>query len=724
MALEKLESSDWAHFEQLCSSFLISEFETLRTMAHPSGDGGRDSELFSPENRPFISAQYSVSKDWKTKIRSTAKRLKSEFPDVRIIVYMSNRQIGGQADKLKKELLDQNISLDTRDRSWFLDRVYTDEIRENAARELIDRIARPYLEGEDLITKRSSPLTSGEAKAALLYLGLQWQDDITDKGLTKLSFDALVRAALRHTHSDQRMSRQKIHQSICSAIHSNDEKTLHNFIDLALARLTKRFIRHWQKEDEFCLTHDEHQRIIIRLAEIENEETEFFESVSCHCGDCIHDIVEGSESDQIDLISRVPRVIEKLLFRRGENFVSSVLSNQVNRIDSEDLNDIILRDLQDKPVHSRIIQYYPKIIYTVINDLLSRPEHSTQVYLRRLANSYTLLSFLNQTPDVQNATKKLFSHGTVWLDTTVLLPLFAEQIEQNDKRNKLSELFNTCLKAGVEFRVTTGVIQEVNAHMNNAVHCSTIQPGTWQGRVPFLYYQFLQTGKPPVEFRKWISLFRGSERPDDDLSQFLKDAFEIKRQDLEEEAKKVGDDLRWIADRLWTEAHKNRRRNPQHIDEETTRILIQHDLETYLGVIALRQNEEVSELGYRHWLLTLDNTAWQIRDHLKDELKEKAPTSPLLSLSFLLNNMTFGPSRNLAGRTDGLSLPLILDIEMSESMPYDLLGLADKVRKENERLPEYVIRRKVRDAIDRARRRKGCLGYENDLKECGVEPVG
>jgi len=71
-----------------------------------------------------------------------------------------------------------------------------------------------------------------------------------------------------------------------------------------------------------------------------------------------------------------------------------------------------------------------------------------------------------------------------------------------------------------------------------------------------------------------------------------------------------------------------------------------------------------------------------------------------------------------------ISLPLILDIEMSESMPYDLLGLADKVRKENERLPEYVIRRKVRDAIDRARRRKGCLGYENDLKECGVEPVG
>ncbi len=714
MALDKLESSDWAHFEQLCSSFLISEFANLRTMAHPAGDGGRDSELFSPDNPTFISAQYSVSTDWKTKIRKTAKRLKSEFPDVRIIVYMSNRQIGGQADKLKKELLDQGISLDTRDRSWFLERVETDEIRESAALELIDRIARPYLEGEDLINKRSSPLTSGEAKAALLYLGLQWQDDITNKGLTKLSFDALVRAALRHTHSDKRMSRQEIHKAIFSAIVSNDEKSLHKLIDTALARLTKRYIRHWRKEDEFCLTHDEHQRIIIRLAEIENQESDFFESVSCHCGDCLLEVAEGHQSDQEDLYSRVPRIIEKLLLKRGENFVSSVLSDRVTRIDSEDLKDIILRDLQDQPANSRIIQHYPKIINTVVHGLLSQHDQSTQLYLRRLANSYTLLSFLNQTPDVQNATKKLFSHGAVWLDTTVLLPLFAEQIEENNQRGKLLELFNTCLKSGVEFRVTTGVIQEINAHMNNAVQCSTYQPGTWRGRIPFLYYQYLQTGRPPIDFRKWISLFRGSERPDDDLCQFLKDAFEIKREDLEEEAKKVSDEIRWTADRLWTEAHKRRRRNTQQIDEETKRILIQHDLETYLGVIALRQNEDVSELGYRHWLLTLDTIAWQIRDHIKDELKEKAPTSPLLSLSFLLNNMIFGPSRYLAGKANGLTLPLVLDVEMSESMPHDLLDVADKVRNENDGLPEYVIRRKVRDAIDRARRRKGCFDYENN----------
>ncbi len=216
-----------------------------------------------------------------------------------------------------------------------------------------------------------------------------------------------------------------------------------------------------------------------------------------------------------------------------------------------------------------------------------------------MANSYTLLSFLNQTPDVQTATRKLFSHGTIWVDTTVLLPLFAEQLEEDDNARRLTRIFSSCVKAGIEFRVTTGIVQEVNAHMNNALMCSQYHPGTWQGRTPFLYYQYLHTGEAPVAFSKWLSLFRGYERPEDDIMQFLGDAFGMKRQDLEEAALEVADELRWALDRLWTAAHKNRRRHAQQTDDETTRILIRHDVETYLGVVALRKNEDVSELGYR-----------------------------------------------------------------------------------------------------------------------------
>jgi len=723
LALERLQASDWAHFERLCSDFLSTELPSLRTMAAPSGDGGRDSELFSSEANPLVAIQYSVAKDWRAKIRRTAARLREKHPNARVLIYMSNKEIGGQADNVKRELIQDGLMLDPRDRNWFLERALTDAVRENAARQLIDSIARPYLVGEEVINKPTSPLTSGEAKAALVYLGLQWQDDITEKGLTKLSFDALVRAALRQTHSDRRMSRQQVRDAVSDALPSTERQSLDHQVDRALQRLTKRFIRHWQQADEFCLKHDEYQRMLDRLAEKETEEIEFNLVVEKHCINCLDELDSSHEQDLIDLKDRVVRVLEQLLLKRGEAFVEAVLAESSVRVGFSELADLILEDIAANPPNSDITEHYPKLVATNIQALLSEPAESTNLYLRRLSNSYTLLSFLNQTPDVQSATRKLFSYGTIWIDTTVLLPLIAEQLEEDENARKLTRIFCSCIKAGVELRVTTGIVQEVNAHMNNALMCSQYQPGAWRGRTPYLYYQYLITGGSPAAFSKWLSLLRGSERPEDDIIQFLGDVFGMKCEDLDEAALEVDDELRWALDRLWTEAHNNRRRHAQQTDDETTRILIKHDVETYLGVVALRKNEEVSELGYRHWLLTLDRNAWEIRDLLREEFKDHTPPSPLLSLSFLLNNMTFGPSRSQVGKEAELRLPLILDVEMSESFPHDIIQIADNVRRENDGLPEYVIRRKVRDAIDSARRRHCCVTRNGVFDYEETEPI-
>jgi hypothetical protein len=713
LALERLDPSDWAHFERLCSAFLVPEFPALRTMASATGDGGRDSELFSPDGKPFIAAQYSIASDWKTKIRKTVQRLSETLPYVRILIYMSNQQIGGQADDLKRDMLEVGLSLDLRDRNWFLERASLDALRENAALELVDLIARPYLAGEQIINKPSSALTTGEARAALLYLGLQWQDDIAEKGLTKLSFDALVRAALRYTHSENRLSRSQIHEAICKALPSADKTIVTSQVDSALARLNKRYIRHWKKEDEFCLTFEEHKRISSRLAELEVQEADFHDEVKRHCDECLEDIKDAQETDAQDLQQRIPRMLEKLFLRRGEAFASAVVSGSLHRMRIEDLADIIFDDITTYPHQSKIIHHLPEVAKTVVRSILANPTDSSQRYLRRLSNSYTLFSFLNETPDVQSATRKLFSHGTVWLDTTVLLPLFAEQLEEEASQRRLSKVFKTCRDAGIELRVTDGIIREINAHMNTALSCSQYATGSWRGRIPYLYYQFLHTGRAPGEFRRWLPLFRGGERPEEDLAQFLLEVFDIQRENLEEASLKVDEKLRWAAERLWSEAHLERRRQAQQMDDDTTRLLIKHDIETYLGVISLRQEEQVSELGYRHWLLTLDRTAWDIRDRLKAEFLDMTPPSPLLSLSFLINNLNFGPVRRNVRKADELSLPLFLDIELSESFPHDIMEIADRVRRENEGLPEYVIRRKVRDAIDKARRNRGSCDYSS-----------
>jgi hypothetical protein len=705
LSLEQMQPSDWAIFERLCSEFLAGEFGNLRTMAHPSGDGGRDSELFSPESDPSVVAQYSVQKDWKVKIKKTVKDLKEKFPSVKVLLFMSNQQIGGQADKLKREVLSDGIYLDLRDRNWFIDRLASDSKYQDAAKELIDRIAKPFLEGEDIIERPTSPLTSAEAKAAVLYLGLQFQDDVAEKGLTKLCFDALVRAALRQTHSQKRLSRKKVCEIVSAVLPNANIEILSDQIDSALKRLTRRYIRHWEKDDEFCLTHDEHLRITSRLADSAVEDADFLESVQRFCALCLVEIDQADHEDQDDLVLRVPRILERLLLSQGEDFATAVVTNNLNRIRLGKLNDFIFMDLdQIRPV-SKITQHYPQIITMIIQYLLTEANESIWSYLKRLSDSYTLFAFLTHTPDVQSATRKLFSHGTIWIDTTVLLPILAERIDDDQENWRLTNALIACGESGIKWRVTSGIIREVNAHMNTAIACSHYQPLSWRGRIPYLYYKFLCTGRTPAEFRKWISLFRGSEQPEDDIAQFLLDVLGIERQDLIEESRTVDDDLRYAAGRLWKAAHEERRqRSEQPISDETTQMLIEHDLETYLGVIALRKLEQVTELGYLNWLLTRDSIAWMIRDSLYEEFQGKTPPSPLMSLSYLLNTMAFGGNRSKSGKTAEHAIPLFLDIEMSESESHELVRVADEVRRDNAGLPEPVIRRNVRDAINKIRR--------------------
>ncbi len=67
LALERMTSGDWATFESFAAEFLAVEFPSLRTMASPKGDKGRDGQLYRPAEEPSVMVQYSVAADWADK---------------------------------------------------------------------------------------------------------------------------------------------------------------------------------------------------------------------------------------------------------------------------------------------------------------------------------------------------------------------------------------------------------------------------------------------------------------------------------------------------------------------------------------------------------------------------------------------------------------------------------------------------------------------------------
>jgi len=710
LALDKTRPSDWEYFEELSSGFLASELPSLRTMASPSGDGGRDSELFSSDGSIYVAVQYSVSKDFDPKVMRTIKRLEENFDQIRVLIYCTNQQIGAKGDALKQKCLGKGISLDIRDKSWFLERYKLDDNKYSCASQLVDVIARPLLESEAIIENSRPALTSLESKAALTYLGMQWEDENTNKGLTKIAFESLVRAALRNTKSENRMTRKNVHEKVITFIPSSDPVEIEKNVDSALNKLNKKVIRHWTKEDEFCLTHDEVNRIQERVAETECEEVEFSNEV----GRLVEN--EREDSDHIndenieEISNRILRIIDNYLIKSGESFAYSVVSGDICLNDHNTLKNCIFSDITDVPSEEDYLVHFPDIALNVIARLLSSNLTAVKIHLKKISDTYTLYSFLRETPDVQKVTKKIFSHGKIWLDTTIVLPLLVETFYREEQNKKYTNIASSLIESGVELCVTDGVIREVLQHIIISITCSRRNISQWNGRVPFLYYHYVEQGYEPGKFASSIENFHGQYRPEDDIEEYLKHNFNIVVEPLVDALELVDEDTRFRIETLWSEAHRGRRNENGNgngnFDEAITEALIKHDVESYVGVIGMRQKEQVSELGYKHWWLTIDSLAWKIRNKLKEEF-ERPPSSPLMSLDFLANTLSFGPSRTNFSRDQEQLLPLFFEADASEYMPRELIEIANSVREKNEGQPEHVIRRKVRDTCDRMKRRYG-----------------
>lgn len=700
LALERLHQGDWERFEELCRQFLISEHPNLRTLTG-SGEKGRDATLFCEVGVSSLAFQFSIQEDWKGKINKTATTISREFPATRILAYLTNRKVGPKSDALAKEVLEKHaLVLDVRDCSWFLDRVNTTAARENAAEELARAVADPFLANEGIASRRPEMLTSEEQGAAIVHLGLQWEDDIREKGLTKLCYDALVRSALRHTSSAERMPRRRLYRVIEGLLPTHDQTRLREYVDAALKRMAKHTIRHWVKEDEFCLTHQEVLRQRERLSQAELEATHFEQELQGVLMDALPDVNENGAGL---LAQRGRRVIEEFLLSQGEAFATAVTLDQ-HPAQACDLGETLTKDIGVTPLHPDEL-YDARAMTRALEEVVSVPSETMQVFLRRTADAYTLLAFLHETPDVQRAVLKLFGHGDIWLDTTVVLPVVAEALDLTEG-TPFTDIFHAARDCGLHLHVTEGVVEEILGNLNYSLTCAQTARSEWRGRIPFLYSEYIKAGREPSELANDLNRFRGRKRPEQDMSEFLEEEYGIRTTSLAEEVARAEDTLRIAVTEEWRSAKEERKRSDDDSDPDRLRQLVQHDVENYVGVLVRRKQNEDRTYGYTAWWFTLDKIAFEMQARLRARLTETPPDPPVLGVDFFLKYLSLGPMRSRLSKDDHLKLPIAV-YEDGFDVPMELLEIAEKIREENSRLPSYVIRRKIRDALDEARQTLG-----------------
>lgn len=711
LALERLNATHWARFEQLASAFLVKDFPNIRSVGSPGGDGGRDAELYSPEDEPTVVLQYSVTPGWKTKIQDTAKRVSKNFGNARELIYVTSQIIGAKADDLKREIRKEHkLSLDIRDRSYFLDRYAHDVHLEALAAQLSREIVDPYLEGKEIIERKAQALSEGESRAALVFLEMQWEDDSRDKGLTRLAFEALVRTALRGTSAERRLSKAAIRTAVGSFLPGQEDAFVVAQTDKALARLTKRYIRLYPDE-EYCLTHEETERIKGRLADTEARDL----ALNAAIGEVLAEVFTDEELRQFPCAELARRSVEQFLLQRGELFVAALDRGQLDRL-SYDLVKDISQEAWRVAGLARNEASEAKLSEAVVN-ILTAPAPAIGDYLKSLADAYTLLAFLKQTPDVQSAVQKMFSHGEIWLDTSMVLPLISEDLVEDEQR-QFRHLISVARTIGLKLKITDGVLEEVEAHIHRASVCANSRPGEWRGSIPYLLAYYVSIGRGVQGFSSWLEKFRGGVQPIQDIADFLHQLFGIERQDIAQDATKLEEHLRLAIKEAWINVHMERRqRNGDDIDPNLALRLAEHDTENYAGVLQRRKQNGVSALGFTSWWLTLDHMAFVINRKIAQSLGERPVLSPAMSADFLTNYLAFGPLRDKASRSGVKVLPVALDAGVTELTP-ELIEIAKRAREQAVEQDEYVIRRRVRDALDSARRRTG------KITESGLQTPG
>lgn len=303
-----------------------------------------------------------------------------------------------------------------------------------------------------------------------------------------------------------------------------------------------------------------------------------------------------------------------------------------------------------------------------------------------------------------------FSEGDIWLDASVVLPLFAEDLLDPASRTH-GLMLRAVREAGLRIYVTPGVVEEVATHITRSRgFYSALSRGEAYGPEPFLLSVYKLSGRSVLDFEGWLETFCGRARQFDDVADYLEDEFAIYVQPLEEFVDRAPTDLVAQVGEIWHEARDRRDEKREKaglppVDPTTRAALVGHDVENYVGVQQRREvrGERRSAFGFKSWWLTLDGTAFRVASELRDRLGRRPPPSPAISPDFMLQYLGVGPARARLSRKTEEALPLMLNMRILDAVPKDLLDLSDALRKELVDLPPRVIRRKIRDTLDEAR---------------------
>ena len=632
-------------FERYANAFLVDDYPELQPLGGKK-DKGMDARIVNNETGEtvlVVQSCVSPATGARTKVLGTIKKLKDNMPEE--LIYCTSAVVATALDETKRELRKSyKITLEICDAPWFTQRQKTSTNRASLSEQYAEEVLAPFIKELQPDRLYSLVLSDQEERVAVQYLEAVNLDRSKNSNLTKSIFDGLIACVTRESDPPNKVySGEDIISAVCAMFPSGHATRIQSIVPARIKKLVNQKALHFNTSaGGYVLSFPYRQKVQQNMQKAQDQEINFLATLNSA-------VKTTAEDREIDYEFPAERIVDIghqcVLWYLNEQSksIADPSSGLLNILNTEKLVGTYL-DTARLPEekgnvqisHDIILDLLPHALYVTLNS----KDQEIAKYLRSKADLFIIRSFLQVTPEVQKACRKLLSRDVLYLDTTILVRCIAESYSLSGQRPLLNTLA-AARQLGFKLRTWFPYIEELVAHISGPVllewryHFQGFSENQLEPMLrtaPTLLRVFHQWAE--AEGRNLESIVEeiiGKTNVLENAAEFLMEEFGVESQEFQ-----LGDGLdeekqaiygAWLDGKRW---HKN-------MTEDRFHLLVRNDVNSYVSILNLRrQNKsEGPNYGPKIWYLTFDRMPARIAKMLS--LDWNAVYDITMDLSYLIN---------------------------------------------------------------------------------------
>jgi hypothetical protein len=647
--------------------------------------------------------QMSVEADAETKIAKTLKRLNEEKIDCARFFYVTNRRVPDQ-DGLEERIFNRfGVTVKCRDVLWLAGRVNTSE---GTLRTYLSFIETHF---HQFAQPGASPILGDFETDPRLFVFLrqQWESSAANSRLDQVLTDSLILFALEGTDPDKGVlrSRDEILERIKSSA-GFASKTIEVLLDVRLKQLARkpRRINHYPDTDRYCLPYETRLELDEKNLRDAALHTAFHDGVRRR-------LAEAQTQRGItirDPESLVFGVINRLFKQQGIEFANFVSQQQGVTAVEKSLADIVAEVVDSSAVVPKNRALAKTLVLEVMRHIVYQGTAEELEYLRKLANSYTMLFFLQCDPKLATYFSTMAGQLRVYVDNSLLVPAISE-LPLAETHRRHWNLLAGANRAGVSLYANRGTVSELASHVRKSlqVYKETYagQEHVYEDEAAIAYidqilirsYFYARIKGSNDTFEKFIDRFVTPNGPnmEEELIEWLNSTFGIRFVENKQDGLQIPpSDL----DKLKRELEKHKGSSHQ----------AENDARTVLTVYAQRQRDQeagkAGVLGHRTW--------WLSKDTVTERAVEACfgkKANCYMRPDFLYNFICLAPSYSEVNRVFDRMFPSLMGVTISHHIPQDVTTAVQRSIKEHGQHDRGRVRAILRGLSERLKMESGAM---------------